>query len=124
MTWLVDNDPYAYCFMDQCVSVLNKPYSFIYNFDESAGNFTLTIEAVNSSHADLVFACDDGNERKTITFNVTKGNISIYYISIKVISCIKFQKYKVADKINSYDVGAVFRIHIMLLACVKPHVRP
>lgn len=74
MTWLVNNDPYANCFLGSCGAFSNKPYTFIFNFDESNGEFRLTIESVNSTHADLLFACDDGNERKTITFDVTTGD--------------------------------------------------
>lgn len=74
MTWLVNNDPYADCFLSSCGTSPNKPYKFIFNFDESNGEFNLTIQSVNTSHTGLLFACDDGIERKTITFNVTTGD--------------------------------------------------
>jgi hypothetical protein len=75
MTWLVNSVPYAGCFVGTCGPYANKAYTFIYNFDEGNKNFTLTIESVNSSHAELVFACDDGSERKSVNFTVTTGNI-------------------------------------------------
>lgn len=71
MTWYVDNDPYAGCFLGTCAPSANKPYTFKFTFDETAGLFNLTIDSVNSSHAELLFACDDGSVRETISFNVT-----------------------------------------------------
>ncbi|XP_060565111.1 uncharacterized protein LOC132724291 [Ruditapes philippinarum] len=71
MTWYVDNVPYADCFLGTCGPSPNKPYTFQYTFDETAGVFNLTISSVNFSHANLTFVCDDGTQRDTISFNVT-----------------------------------------------------
>lgn len=74
MTWYVDNVPYAGCFVGTCGPSPNKPYTFNFTFDETAGVFNLKIDSVTSSHADLLFACDDGNMRESISFNVTTVN--------------------------------------------------
>ncbi|XP_060602763.1 uncharacterized protein LOC132755851, partial [Ruditapes philippinarum] len=71
MTWYVDNQLYADCFLGNCGPSLNKPYTFNFTFDETAGVFKLNIDSMDSSHAALSFACDDGNVRETISFNLT-----------------------------------------------------
>ena len=81
MTWYVNNDNYADCFVGSCGASPNKSYTFKYNFDEASGKFRLTIDSVNSSHENILFTCDDGIERKDVTFDVTKGNVYSFLFS-------------------------------------------
>ena len=74
MTWLVDNDAYAFCIHNTCNPSSNKPYAFTFDFDEAAGKFKLTIGSANTSHDGLIFTCTNGSHSDTVSFNVTPGN--------------------------------------------------